>query len=158
MVLPEALRFTSLRSANSYSSLNCEASNRPATIVTALALTALTGLANVVVGVVVLVLLLLDVLPSTSGPGSRTLLTLGLAYVVIGGLTLAGAAGLLTHRPGSRAFVTVVMMVRIALASISFGIIGTWYSAGSVLGIVVAVVVVALLWDSRANAYFHRPA
>ena len=30
IVLPAALRFTSLRSASSYSSLNCEASNRPA--------------------------------------------------------------------------------------------------------------------------------
>ena len=47
------------------------------------------------------------------------------------------------------------MMLRIAVASISVGVIGTWYAAGSVAGVVVALVVVALLWDSRANAYFH---
>jgi hypothetical protein len=60
------------------------------------------------------------------------------------------------RKPGSRAVVTVVMMLRIAVACISFGVIDRWYSGGSVVGMVVSLVVVGLLWDSRANAYFHN--
>ena len=128
---------------------------RPATIVTALALTAVSGLANIVVGVAVLTLLHTGALPNSPELSSRSLLTIGWAYPVLGLLTLIGAAGLWTRRPGSRTFLTTLMLIRIAAASVSFGVIGTWYSSGSVLGIVVSVVVIALLWDSRANAYFH---
>jgi len=81
------------------------------------------------------------------GPRNRKWLYAGL---------LIGGVGLVKNKPGSRVFVTVVMMLRIAAACISFGAIDTWYSFGSVIGIVVSVVVIALLWDSRANAYFHR--
>jgi hypothetical protein len=128
---------------------------RPATLVTALALTVLTGVANVLVGGVVLGLLLVGALPNSPGLSSRTLLTVGSAYLVLGALTVLGILGLLARRPGSRMFLTVLMMLRIAVACVSFGVVGTWYSAGSVIGIAVSVVVIGLLWDSRANAYFH---
>ena len=118
---------------------------RPATLVAALVLTAATGLVNILVGGVVLIL----------GLSSATLVTLGGSYLLLGALTVAGAYGLMMRRPGSRSFVTVMMMLRILVASISFGVVDTWPAAGSVVGIVVALVVVALLWDSRANAYFH---
>jgi hypothetical protein len=128
---------------------------RPATLGTALALSALTGLANVLVGGVVLTLLLIGALPNSPGLSSATLLTIGGSYLLLGALTLVGAYGLGMRKPGSRAFVTILMLLRIATACISFGVIGTWYSGGSVLGILVSVVVIGLLWDSRANAYFH---
>jgi hypothetical protein len=128
---------------------------RPATLVTGLGLTALTGVANILVGGVVLALLLVGALPNSPGLSSRTLLTVGLAYLVLGGLTVLGILGLLARRPGSRVFVTIVMLLRIAVACVSFGVVGTWYSIGSVIGIVLSVAVIALLWDSRANAYFH---
>ena len=128
---------------------------RPATLVSALALTALTGLANILVGGVALTLLAIGALPNSPGLSTETLLTIGGSYVLLGALTLIGAFGLLARKPGSRAFVTVVMMLRIATACISFGVIDAWYSGGSVVGILVSVVVIGLLWDSRANAYFH---
>lgn len=128
---------------------------RPATLVTALALTALTGLANVLVGGVVLNLLLIGALPNSPGLSTSTLLTVGGAYLLLGAITLFGAFGLLVGKPGSRAFVTVVMLLRIATACVSFGVIDAWYSGGSAIGILVSVVVIGLLWDSRANAYFH---
>ena len=46
------------------------------------------------------------------------------------------------------------MLLRIATACVSFGVIDAWYSGGSAIGILVSVVVIGLLWDSRANAYF----
>ena len=128
---------------------------RPATLVAALALTAATGLVNILVGGAVLILVLVGVLPNSPGLPTATLVAIGGAYLVLGALTVAGAYGLLSRRPGSRSFVTIIMMLRILVASISLGVIGTWSAAGSVVGIVVALVVVALLWDSRANAYFH---
>ena len=128
---------------------------RPATLVAALVLTAATGLVNILVGGVVLILVLVGVLPNSPGLSSATLVTLGGSYLLLGALTVAGAYGLMMRRPGSRSFVTVMMMLRILVASISLGVVGTWPAAGSVVGIVVALVVVALLWDSRANAYFH---
>lgn len=128
---------------------------RPATLVAALALTALTGLVNILVGGAVLIVMLVGGRPNRPGLSSASLATVGVASLLLGALTLAGAYGLLTRRAGSRAFVTVVMTLRIAVASITFGVIGTWYAAGSAVGVVVALVVVALLWDSRANAYYH---
>jgi hypothetical protein len=129
---------------------------RPTTIVVAAALTMLTGSVNVLVGSVLLILLGVDVLPNRPGMSSATLMTMGWGYLLLGAPTLAGGFGLLVGRSGSRAFVTVLMMVRIALACISFGLLDAWYAGGSVLGIAAALVVITLLWDSRANAYFHR--
>jgi len=128
---------------------------RPASLVAALALTALTGLANILVGGVAFALLYIGALPNSPGLSTGTLLTIGGSYLLLGALTLIGAFGLWVRKPGSRAFVTVVMMLRIAMACISFGVIDSWYSGGSVVGMLVSLVVVGLLWDSRANAYFH---
>ena len=50
---------------------------RPTTLVTALVLTALPGLANVLVGGVVLNLLLIGALPNSPGLSTSTLLTVG---------------------------------------------------------------------------------
>ena len=128
---------------------------RPASLVAALALTVLTGLANILVGGVAVALLYIGVLPNSPGLSTGTLLTIGGSYLLLGTLTLIGAFGLWVRKPGSRVFVTVVMMLRIATACISFGVIDGWYSGGSVVGMLVSLVVVGLLWDSRANAYFH---
>jgi hypothetical protein len=132
--------------------------HRPATLTVALVLTALTGLANILVGVVALPLMLVGVLPNRPDLSTTTILTLGATYVLLGAATVVGALGLLVGRPRSRGFVTGLMALRIAVACISFAVVGTWYSAGSVVGIVVALVVITLLWDSRANAYFHATA
>lgn len=64
--------------------------------------------------------------------------------------------GLLTRRPGGRPLLTILMTLRILVACVSFGFFGRWYSAGSVVGVALSLAVIALLWDSRANAYFHR--
>lgn len=130
---------------------------RPATLDVALALTALTGLANLVVGGALLTSLLAGALPKRPGLSSTTLLTAAVTYLLLGTLTVAGAYGLFAGKARSRLFVTVVMMLRMAVATITVGVIGTWYATGSVIGLVVAFVVVALLWDSRANAYFQEP-
>lgn len=129
---------------------------RPGTLNAALALTAVTALMNILVGGAVLILLLVGVLPNNPGLSSATLVTIGGTYLLLGASTGAGAYGLLLRKAGSRSFVTIMMMLRILVAVIGFGVIGPWPAAGSVLGIVVALVVVALLWDSRANAYFHE--
>ncbi len=129
---------------------------RPATIVAALGgPTAVTGLANIFVGGAVLTLLHSGALPKSRGLARSTIVAIAAAYLVLGALTLVAALGLRLHKRSSRAFATVLMLVRIAVASISFGLIGSWYSGGSAVGIVLAVTVIALLWDSRANAYFH---
>ena len=129
---------------------------RPRTLSVALALTGISGLGNVLVGAVVLLLLHTGALPNTGGAARSTLLSIGLSYLLLGALTMVGGYGLWVHRPGSRAFVTIVMMLRIATACVTFGVLGNAYSAASAVGIVVAVVVIALLWDSHANEYFHQ--
>ena len=129
---------------------------RPSTLSVALALTGLSGLGNVLVGAVVLILLHTGALPNSGGVARSTLLSVALAYLLLGALTVIGGYALWVHRPGSRSFVTVVMMLRITTSCVTFGILGNAYSAGSAVGIVVAVVVIALLWDSHANEYFHR--
>jgi hypothetical protein len=130
---------------------------RPATLVAALWLTAVVGLVNVVVGGALFALLLGGALPRSPGLAGSTIFAVAATYLLLGVLTVVGSVGLRLHQPGSRALVTVLMLVRIAVASVSFGLFGSWYSAGAAVGIVVAVTVIALLWDSRANAYFHTP-
>ena len=127
---------------------------RPATLVTVIALTALSGMANLLVGGTALALILFGVLPNTPRLSQGTLVSMGVGYLVLGALTVAGGLGLRRGRAGSREFVTVLMLLRIAVAMISIGVVGTWYAAGSVVGIGVALLVVVLLWDSRANEYF----
>lgn len=129
---------------------------RPRTVHTAGLLTAVAGVENVLVGVVLIGLVVAGALPLKGGLPVRVVLVVAFGYCVVGALTLLGVRALLEGRFGGRVFVTALMTVRIVGACVSLGLFGTWYSAGSVVGIVLSLVVVGLLWDSRANAYFHR--
>jgi hypothetical protein len=128
----------------------------PGSVRAAGVLTALAAVANVVVGVVLVGLVVVGTLPQEGGRARGTLVAAGVGYCLLGAVTLLGVPAVLGGRPGGRVFVTVLMTVRIVAACVSFGLLGTWYSAGSAVGLVLSVLVVALLWDSRANAFFHR--
>jgi hypothetical protein len=127
----------------------------PATLVTALALTALTGVANVLVGSMVLTLLLIGTLPNNHDVSGQMVLAVAWTYLILGCVTVLAALGLSGRRHSSRVVLTGVMIVGMAVASVSLGLVGTWCSTGSLIGIVVSWVVISLLWDSRANEYFH---
>ena len=129
---------------------------RPGTVQAAGLLTAVAAVANVVVGAVMVGLVVVGTLPLEGGRARGTLVAAGAGYCLLGAVTLLGVPAVLGGRPGGRVFVTALMTVRIVAACVSFGLLGTWYSAGSVIGLVLSVLVIALLWDSRANAFFHR--
>lgn len=127
---------------------------RPPSVTAALVLAAVAGTLNVVVGGTLLVLLRTGRLAGSSALLPSTLRAVAWTYAILGTVTVLAAAALWLRRPGSRMLLTVVMILRIGTASISVGLVGTLYSVGSVTGIVVSVLVVALLWDSRANGWF----
>lgn len=111
-----------------------------------------------VVGVILGALVLIGTLPLKDGVARGTLLLVAGVYCALGALTLLGVPAVLGGSPRGRVAVTALMTMRIVVACVSFGLLGTWYSAGSAAGVVLSIVVIALLWDSRANAYFHHPA
>lgn len=115
-------------------------------------------MANLVVGVILGVLVLIGTLPLEGGVSRGTLLLVAGGYCSLGAATLLGVPAVLGGSARGRVAVTALMTMRIVVACVSFGLLGTWYSAGSAVGVVLSIVVIALLWDSRANAYFHHTA
>lgn len=127
----------------------------PATLVTAVALTAVTGVANVLVGGMVLTLSLTGAAPDDlDGPGPMVL-AVAWAYLILGCVAVIAAMGVSGRRHSSRLVPTVVMIVGMAVASLTVGLVDAWCSTGLLVGIVASWVGITLLWDSRANEYFH---
>jgi hypothetical protein len=127
----------------------------PATVVTALALAALVGVVDLLVGSLVLALAAIGTLPHNPDVPAPMILTVAWTYLVLGCVTVLAAVGLSGRRHRSRVVLTVVMTVGMTLASLSSGLIGTWCSTASLIGIPLSWVAITLLWDSRANEYFH---
>ena len=127
----------------------------PATLVTALALTAVTGVANVLVGGMVLTLSLMGTVPDNPNVSGPMVLAVAWTYLILGCVAVLAALGRSGRGHSSRVVLTVVMIAGMAVASVSFGLVGAWCSTGSLIGIVASWVVITLLWDSRANEYFH---
>jgi hypothetical protein len=127
----------------------------PATLVTALVLTAVVGVVNVLVASRVFALLAFGTLRHDPDVPVHLVLTVALAHLVLGCVTVPAAVRMSGLRHSSRVVLTVVMSAGMALASLSAGLIGTWCSTGSLIAIPLSWVAIALLWDSRANEYFH---
>ena len=130
----------------------------PATLVTAMALTALTAVANVLLGSLVLTQSLVGTLPHTIDIPSPVVLAVALTHLVLGGVTALAAVGLSRRRHSRRVVLTVVVTLGMAMASVSVGLTGAWCSTCSLIAIAVSWVVITLLWDSRANEYYFRTA
>lgn len=86
--------------------------------------------------------------------GSSQLIASALLAILIGAVVIVVAVGLLRGSSGARVVVTVFQVLSI-LSSVFLAIAYPAGAIGEYIGIVVALVVIALLWTGRASAFFR---
>jgi hypothetical protein len=91
-------------------------------------------------------------------PGNSTLLfVIGIVTLILGLITAAVASRLGRGGNGARMIVSAIQVLHIAGALANVMTSGSSSATGSgVLSIVLALAILALLWNSRANAFFAR--
>ena len=127
---------------------------RPGSVTTVMVLTWIVALFSIVAGVILL--LASDQVVADAGISTGTATTYGWAEIVIGVITALVAIGLGNGNNFSRLLVTLLMVVRAALsvwvAIVLWGHAGFW---SAVLAGVIAVVILVMLWNARANEFFR---
>lgn len=138
--------------------MNAPHTARPGAVTLVVVLVWISALLEIIAGVVLLVLAL-TASPSGAGGAARGVLTaLGIIALLIGLLTAAVATRLGKGGNGARIIVTVLTVLQVAggLASI-IRLAGTSGAVSSLwVNVAVGVVILLLLWNSRANTYFAR--
>lgn len=126
---------------------------RPGGVTLVAVLTWISGLLDIIGGVVLLFQTSAAATVEAFG-GASTLIASAIASILIGAIVIIVANGLLRGSAGARVVITVVQIVSIA-ASIFFAIA---YPAGAIaefFSAAIAVIILALLWSGRANAFFR---
>jgi membrane-associated HD superfamily phosphohydrolase len=131
---------------------------RPGTVTTVVVLTILAGVFDVIAGGVVWALAGNNTLQDAAGQSKTTLTTLAIVNIVLGLITIGVGLMLSSGSRLGRMLVTIVMVLRIGVASVGLFMIGLSGAAESLIAIAVGVVVLALLWNNRANEFFSSPS
>lgn len=130
---------------------------RPGSVTLVVVLVWISALVSIVGGVLILL-----VSPATGGVNvGRAVIVLGLAVLVVGLVTAAVASRLGKGGNGARLLVSVLQVLQIAGAIAGITAVGGGSTVGqSAFRIVLALVILGLLWNSRANAFFasRKPA
>jgi hypothetical protein len=133
---------------------------RPGSVTIVVVLTWINAVLHLLLGVLLLVVAVAfgasgaDATTRTIGTG----LAVGLAiiYLIIGAVTAFVATRLGRGGRGSRMLLTVIEVITIITNVITWIVNNTAQQAtSSIIGIVVAAVILALLWNQRANAFFE---
>ena len=127
---------------------------RPGTVTAVVVLTYLAGVFDVIAGGVVWALAGNNSLQEASGQAKGALTTVAIVYIVLGVVTILVGFLLAQGSPVARMLVTILMVLRIAAAVYGLVVVGLSGAAESIIAIVIAVTVIALLWNQRATAYF----
>ena len=127
---------------------------RPGSVTTVMVLTWIVALFSIVAGVILL--LASDQVLADAGISSGTATTYGWVEIVFGVITALVAIGLGNGNNFSRLLVTLLMVLRAALSV--WVAIALWGHAGfwsAVLAGLIAVLILAMLWNDRANEFFR---
>ncbi len=127
---------------------------RPGSVTTVMVLTWIVALFSIVAGVILL--LASDQVLADAGITTGTATTYGWAEIVFGVITALVAIGLGNGNSFSRLLVTLLMVLRVGL-SVTVAV-ALWGHAGfwsAVLAGLVAVLVLVMLWNDRANQFFR---
>ncbi len=127
---------------------------RPTRISVAIALSWLAGVLDITAGVVFLLVSSDDALLAVLSVGSSGALATGVGLLVVGAITLAVGAMLSSGANGARGFISVLMGARIIVHAWAFVALMLIGATESVLGIVIAIVVLATLWSPKSNGFF----
>ncbi len=127
---------------------------RPGSVTTVMVLTWIVAVFSILAGVLLLVAS--DQVLSDAGLSSANANVYAWAEIVIGVITALVAVGLGNGNNFSRLLVTLLMGLRAALslwvAIVLWGHAGFW---SAVLAGLIAVIVLALLWNARASEFFR---
>lgn len=93
----------------------------------------------------------------TSGFGQSTLIAIGIVGIIIGLISILLANGLAKGSNGARVIVTILIVLQIILDAIELArqalSAASWWN---VVGILIWLLVLALLWTSRASQFFKQ--
>jgi hypothetical protein len=127
---------------------------RPGSVTIVVVLTWITAILDILGGILLLVLANIAGGPVSNVPAGF-LWFLGIFYIILGLVIAWVAVRLGQGGRGARMLLTIVQGINILVA------LGAWISAGtmgqatnSVIGIVIAVIILALVWNQRANDFF----
>ncbi len=127
---------------------------RPGSVTTVMVLTWIVAVFSILAGVLLLVAS--DQVLADAGLSTGTANTYAWAEIVFGVITALVAIGLANGNNFSRLVVTTLMGLRAALslwvAIVLWGHAGFW---SAVIAGLIAVLVLALLWNDRANEFFR---
>ena len=130
---------------------------RPGTVTTVVVLTYLAGFLDIVAGVVIWALAGSGSLQEAVGTSQGTLTAVAITNIVIGLVVIGVGVMLAGGSPFARILVTILMTIRIVAAIAGLALLGLSGAAESIMALAIAVVVIALLWNQRANEYFNAP-
>jgi hypothetical protein len=130
---------------------------RPGTVTAVVVLTYLAGIFDVIAGGVIWALAGNNSLQEASGQAKGALTTVAIVYIVLGAVTILVGFLLAQGSPVARMLVTILMVLRIGAAVYGLIVVGLSGATESIIAIVIAVTVVALLWNQRATEYFNSP-
>jgi hypothetical protein len=133
---------------------------RPGSVTIVVVLTWINAVLHLLLGVLLLVVAVAfgasGADAATRGIGTGLAVGLAIVYLIIGAVTAFVATRLGRGGRGSRMLLTIIEVITIVVNVI------TWISnntgqqaASSIIGIVIAGVILALLWNQRANDFFN---
>jgi hypothetical protein len=131
-----------------------ETSRRPGTVTTVVVLTVLAGVMDLIGGASLWAFAGNSDLQDLTDSSKGTIVTLAIVTIVIGLATIAVGLMLGGGSNGARILVTILMVLRIAAGIWAMMAAGTNHLGEGLITIVIAVVVLGLLWNAKANEYF----
>ncbi|WP_022893743.1 DUF7144 family membrane protein [Agromyces subbeticus] len=126
---------------------------RPGGVTFIAVLTWISGLLDIIGGTILLFQTSVAATVEQFG-GASQLIASAIITILVGGIVIAVAGGLLRGSPGARIVVTVFQVLSIAL-SIFLAIAYPAGAIGEYFSVAVAVIILAFLWTGRANAFFR---
>jgi hypothetical protein len=124
---------------------------RPASVTIVVVLTWLSAIGSIISGA--LALLLSDSALAEAGVEKSTATTYGWMEIVLGGVIALVAIGLGRRNSFSRALVSGLMVLRIAIGVWAMFVLPNSVVTGAIVA-GIALIVLFLLWNKKANAFF----
>lgn len=132
------------------------APRRPGTVTAVVVLTWLTAALDLIAGATLLAFVGDRTYQDAMGLDEDALRAYAIGTLVMGALVALVAYVLAKGSRLARVLVSALMVVRIALHMFGIIAVGTTALFEGIIGVVFAVLVLVLLWNERANAWFGR--
>lgn len=127
---------------------------RPAAVTTVMWLVILSAIIDIVSGASMFIIAGDPIAVDQAGKTSTDFMLAGYVLIGLGAITAIIASLISKGSQMARLFISVLMVLRVGGHIWALVVGGTATLAGSVIGIAVAIMVLALLWGAEANAFF----